>query len=563
MTPEKIEQFKSWAKQQGKSDAEINSFIQSKMSSVQGQTFAPKPQPTLFSPIPQPEEKSVGGFAGNILKSGGNLIKDTVSAIVNPIDTIKGVGKVALGGVEKLVPGRQGAEDQFDALTNFYKERYGSIDAIKETAYNDPVGFALDASMVLGGAGAGLRAAGKVGQVGRISQVGNVVSKVGRAVDPINAATKTVGLGVRAAKEILGTTTGAGYGAIQEGLTAATRGGAAQKAFTGSLRNSGTGEEILKTTNSALDDLFEQRRTAYQGNLETLNKDTYRTKNGQLYIRKELSPAEASKTKGYAPGSKVFVPTKLTVKGLKDIATQTFKEIGIDAKTGVIDFTKRPSLDANNLQKLSDLVYQWDDITPAGLNQLRQEVVGFRKGGINLSPADNRFNLVVDRMGTGLKTYLEKRVPQIGKLNSKYAEQSDFINTIRKELSVGDGKSVDTGIRKLTSAMRQNNELRLDLIKQLQQKAGGEITSSIAGSALNPILPRGIIKPIIAGGGVLGGITFGAMAQALPFLLLASPRVVGEFLNVLGTASRISTKAKLPQTIKGTLKAINVNERTK
>jgi hypothetical protein len=515
------------------------------------------------------QKKSVGGFLGNVIKSGGSFIKNTavgLANIVNPDsqkNTVANIGRIGLGAVEKVIPGRQGAEDQFDTLADFYKHRYGSVDEFLDTLYNDPVGVAADASVVLGGAGSLLRGAGAASKVSVVAKAGNVASKVGRVVDPLRAVTSAARGVTRVGSETLGATTGAGFGAVREGFEAAAEGGARGKAFRGALRSPGTGEEILQNANTALDNLYEQRRGTYQSNLQNLEKDTYVNKKGQLYIRKVLTGKDAEATKGYKAGTPILVPTKLTTKGFKDTLTGTFKEIGIEAKGGAIDFSKRPSLDAKNLQTVSDLVYSWDDLTPTGVDQLLQEVRGFRKGGLNLGPAEKRFNYVVDRLADNLKKYSEDRVPQLKPLREDFAKQTRVIDEIRKELSIGDKKSVDSGIRKLSSVMRQNNEFRLQLVKQLQEAGGKELTSQIAGAALSPALPRGIIKPIIAGGGILGALTFGMIVKGLPALLAASPRVVGEFVNALGAGTGLVRKSGLPTTVKPAARAGLQSERAR
>lgn len=130
----------------------------------------------------EPEKKTVTGFLGNIVKSGANLVKDTLGAISNPVETTKAITNTSLGGIAKVVPGRQAQEDQFDALVSFYKERYGSIDKLKETAYSDPVGFASDIATFAGGAGV----AAKVGNFGKAAEVASTVNKF---TDPLQAAT--------------------------------------------------------------------------------------------------------------------------------------------------------------------------------------------------------------------------------------------------------------------------------------------------------------------------------------------------------------------------------------
>src|SRR3990167_6261848 len=117
------------------------------------------------------EKKSLAGFGKNILTSGAELVKGTVGAVTSPVETAKGLGSLAAGGVEKLIPGEQGQEKSFDALISFYKERYGSLQKAKETAYKDPVGFALDIAPIVGAVGKGIQVAGVAGKVGKATQV--------------------------------------------------------------------------------------------------------------------------------------------------------------------------------------------------------------------------------------------------------------------------------------------------------------------------------------------------------------------------------------------------------
>jgi hypothetical protein len=131
------------------------------------------------------EPKTIGGFLGNVLKSGGEFVMNTVDAVAHPIRTAKAIGSIALGGAEKLVPGEQGSEQNFDMLTGFFKDRYGSVDKIKETLYRDPVGFATDLATVFSGGGA---IATKVGTAGKVAEFANITSKAERIAAITKAA---------------------------------------------------------------------------------------------------------------------------------------------------------------------------------------------------------------------------------------------------------------------------------------------------------------------------------------------------------------------------------------
>ena len=113
-------------------------------------TPAVKPKGRLYAtPDSFVDEKSVGGFFGNVIKSGGEFGKSIASAVRHPIQTGKAVIDIAKGGASKLIPGRQESEDTFDAAVGFYKQRYGGTQNIKDTIYNDPVGFLADVATVL------------------------------------------------------------------------------------------------------------------------------------------------------------------------------------------------------------------------------------------------------------------------------------------------------------------------------------------------------------------------------------------------------------------------------
>ena len=74
----------------------------------------------------------------NVPSSAFNLIKGIGQAILHPSDTLKGIGKVVVGGVEKLIPGQQSQEEAFNAFTKVLKDRYGSLENLQKTATNDP-----------------------------------------------------------------------------------------------------------------------------------------------------------------------------------------------------------------------------------------------------------------------------------------------------------------------------------------------------------------------------------------------------------------------------------------
>jgi len=134
--------------------------------------------------------KSVENFMPSLMAAGGDL----AHAVMNPIDTATAVGNLALSGGANLaqkfvdltgsdyqVPNQEAGE----AFAGMLDERYGSMDALKTTAMNDPAGLLMDLSSVLTGGGS---AVAKVG--GQATKIGNAIDKVGNVIDPLTGVVK-------------------------------------------------------------------------------------------------------------------------------------------------------------------------------------------------------------------------------------------------------------------------------------------------------------------------------------------------------------------------------------
>ena len=104
----------------------------------------------------------------------------------HPFQTAKGLGGIAAGAFQKLIPGEQSSEKNVDALLDFVKERYGGWENIKGTVAKDPAGFLADvAGLAMGGGGLAAKAAGTAGKLGSVA---SKVGKAGRVVDPARLA---------------------------------------------------------------------------------------------------------------------------------------------------------------------------------------------------------------------------------------------------------------------------------------------------------------------------------------------------------------------------------------
>jgi hypothetical protein len=166
----------------------------------------------------QPVEYKPMESVRNFFPSLGGVVSDIGSAVMSPIDTGKAVlnlGNSAITNagqmmqdalpesfvsnmnrLENTLTGRdlptENAKDYQrpnqeagEAFAGMLDDRYGSMDALKTTAMEDPAGLLLDLSSILTGGGT---TAAKVG--GKVGAMGQKVADVGRFIDPITGAVK-------------------------------------------------------------------------------------------------------------------------------------------------------------------------------------------------------------------------------------------------------------------------------------------------------------------------------------------------------------------------------------
>jgi hypothetical protein len=137
------------------------------------------------------EQKSLGGFASNLWKSGKGVAGDLASVVTSPWETAKNLGKLTAGTVQLAIPGEQGYEAYPKAVAEQYKERYGGLDNITDTLYNDPLGALSDVGTLVGGGAGLLRAtATTAGVVNKVAKSGRVASAVERATKAADTATR-------------------------------------------------------------------------------------------------------------------------------------------------------------------------------------------------------------------------------------------------------------------------------------------------------------------------------------------------------------------------------------
>jgi hypothetical protein len=493
----------------------------------------PKAPPAPKKPMGYGE--MLGQAVINTPASAGRMVSGLYEAVTSPVQTVSGLMDVAAGGLQNVLPkpvtdfinqfetnpeAAQRAVNTANAMGGMYKERYGTLEGIKNTIATDPVGVAGDLSTLLAG-GAGLaRGAGSIAGPGRIgsamSSVADKLSTASNVTNPINAMVKAPGIAYDLAgaltKQGLALKTGVGTEPITQAVKAGREG---NKTVLANMR-----EQVPIT--QVLDDA--------KTNLAQMNLDKQKDyRSGMVNIKSDKSVLDLSGVE----------------TALKNAENSTgFKQSGIPKDAKAVEV----------LQKIRGKIDQWKKLdpaeyhTPEGLDYLKQSLWDdFGKLGREEKTAYSVGKQVYD----SVKNQISTQAPEYSKVMKNYTDASDQIKEIERALSLGNTASADTAMRKLQSLMRNNVNTnygqRLELAKQLEAMGGNEIMPALAGQALSSKLPRGLQG---AANIPSSYMAFGVGGPALAALDLAasSPRLVGEAAYKYGQMANALNKAQQPVT---------------
>jgi hypothetical protein len=412
------------------------------------------------------------------------------------------------------------------------KERYGSVEGIKNTIATDPVGAMGDLSTLLGGMGgmgrmtaSGLKAGGATQLAQGFQKAGDIYAKASDLTNPITLAGKgvsgTADLVGALTKYGLGTKTGVGTEPITQAVKAGREG---NQTFLENMRGQVPITQVLDDAKS---------------NLAQMNLDKQKDyRSGMVNIKNDKSVLDLSGVENALKNAENSID---------------FKQSGIPKDAKAVEV----------LQKIRGKIDQWKKLdpaeyhTPEGLDHLKQSLwEDFGKLGMEEKTAYSTGKQVYD----AVKNQISAQAPEYSKVMKNYTEASDQIKEIERALSLGNKASADTAMRKLQSLMRNNVNTnygnRLDMARELERAGGNEMMPALAGQAMSSKLPRGLQSATNIPSSYLAyGV--GGPALAAADLMASSPRLVGEasykygqLANALGQATQPVTNltGKVPMT---------------
>ena len=469
--------------------------------------------------VVEPESMGVGQMllqAGtNAPRSLYNLGKDVVTAVTSPIDTLTGLAELTMGVFQNLTPldlqksfgaspdDVKRTKEMANAVGQFYKDRYGSIDGAKRAFAQDPAGVLADASTVLG--------VGAVATPAKLAKTTSGLKTAAAAVDPLNLAVKgsvaATKFGANRAADVLGLMTGAGSTPIKEAAKAGVIGGERAKTFRQNIQGSVEMTDALDAAKANLAKMQSDKQAMYRSNMQVIKNDATVLDFADV----DSALADAQKLVSY----------KGQVKN--EAAAAKLAE----AQKRVDDWK---TLDPAEFH------------TPEGMDALKQSVGDILE---SIPFEQKAARAAVGDVYAKIKKTISKQAPSYEKVMREYTLASENIREIERSLSLGKKASVDTAMRKLQSLTRDNVNTnygqRAKLAKQLEEAGGQDFMPALAGQALQSFTPRGIQQGVSSLTG-LGAFSVGGLPAALGTAAASSPRLVGEAAYLSGLLARYPTK---------------------
>ena len=457
----------------------------------------------------------------NTPQSAVNFAKGIYQSVRHPLDTGMALWDAAAGGLHNITPDAvSGAVDKIapsqntkravntaDAIGQFYKQRYGSMEGLKNTISTDPVGALSDVSAVLTGGAALAPKASKLGQI---------LSRAGEVTNPVNMAGKAVkAAGGLTADVIGGIGTHTGGESLKQAFRSGMEGGQSQASLIANMRGKAPMTDVLNAAKANLDDMARAKSAEYRAGMAKVSGDK----------------------------------SVLSFDGIDSAMRNAGDAVQFKGQI-------KNARAADLLQKISNEVNAWKKLpaseyhTPEGLDALKQKIGALVEG---VPFEEKTARMVGNKVYHAIKDEITKQAPVYSDVMKGYSEASDQIKEIERALSLGGKASVDTTMRKLQSLTRNNANTnygnRLDLANQLAAQGGREIMPALSGQALNTWTPRGIGNAV-AGVTGMGAAHFGGPAAGLATLAAQSPRLMGESALKAGQLARVlkataNTPAKL------------------
>lgn len=532
----------------------------------------------LFPASPDDNPLVAGAKAtGNLIPSAIGFGKSIFDAVTHPLTTLQGVGQAAIGGVEKLTGQAPDINTQtFDSVAQALKDRYGSLEALQNTATNDPFGFGTDIVSLLSG-GAGL--------VGKGAELGELGSRAAQLVTkPLAGAAETTadlagGIAKIGASKITGLEPGT-IGEITRNPAAftpdaiasasradlATEVGDALNSRIDALRDTGSGYNDVRDLRAPnLDVSPETTKSVALGNGKTLVYPLEHAPDELLSLpelRKKVQllsggadTAAYNASKANLDARAVVENVPHTIKVPKTWLKNQFKDVfGVTVgKDGKVTATLSSKVrDAKDIRALEDL-YQKGAPAFSNGSLTTEEFLNFREELAKIARYDREItkSAALDNLAKIVRGNFNDRfraqVPGLDKLDEGYSAQISDLERLRKGLIDGDGNLLDSAINKIANSTGKGKDQLLGRLEEIIPGITQRIKVQKAIEDIHAAMGNKVgtyAASTLGTGGVIAGLATGNMplvAGALAAAIMATPEVAVPLLRAYGMNRELVT----------------------
>lgn len=450
----------------------------------------------MESGVLKPDElglgETIGGATLNFVPSTFQLAGDTVKAFtVDLPDTLEGVAKI-VGGAVGLAD-----DTEYEAVKDYFAERYGSVEGFKRALRSDPASIAADvAGIATGGSLLVAKTASTTGKLANIAKLAEAAKKaegfaaVAAKLDPLNTAASLTAqgakIGARAAENVgvalpaklLGVTTAD----VKQAADAGRRGSAE---FLDQLEGRAAPTDALSKADAAITELYQNRSRDYTRRMSRLKQN---------------------------PETLDFKDVLDAVDDVRNVGRH--KGIDVSGAGGVWDDVdaKITEFETQGLNSIEDF-----DAMKQAIGNIRDK-----------HPRGTPEYKVANDVARAINKTITAKAPIYANIMNDYRVASDTLADIKSSLSLG-AKSADTTLLKLRRSAGERGPRGRTVLELLENtKAGKGLGDMLAGQNLSGTEPTGL-------GASVGAV--GAVGMGDPSLITAasaSPRGLGKAAYTFG-----------------------------
>ncbi len=288
------------------------------------------------------------------------------------------------------------------------------------------------------------------------------------------------------------------------------------------MRGQGNEPELVKQAKSGLESLIQERNMNYSDLLSKI-------KGNQTVINPgEISNAVKTTLKDFSLNT--ATPTIPNTIGKPIWANTRFSTNRIAQK---------------EMETAVDTINKWTDYSPRGVDELKQALDNLYKRS---QPEASTF---IVKLRNRVKDVLVDKVPEYKQMTSQYKTATEEISEISRDLSLGDLSTKKSALSKLLNTMKKDDNFTISLLSKLDEKSGGKLIPSLAGMQMQSYIPTSLVGRMGGMYEIFQGLS-GLSAGEVAGILASSPRLTGEFMNIVGKVLPYVQKGSryAPQVIK-------------